>query len=87
MLAPVELAAVDDHTADGGAVAADPLGRGMDDDVGAVVDGADEEATGSECVVNLVRGPLSQHFNQFTCWGPFRGTIQLRGHPSRGQPW
>ena len=32
----VEHAAVDDHTTDGGAVPADELGRGVDDDVGAV---------------------------------------------------
>lgn len=53
VLAPVELAAVDDDAADGGAVAADPLGRGVDDDVGAVVDGAHEVAAGTEGVVDL----------------------------------
>jgi hypothetical protein len=39
---PVELAGVDDDAADGGAVAADELGGGVDDDVGAPLDGADE---------------------------------------------
>jgi hypothetical protein len=34
-LAPVEVAAVDDDAADGGAVAADVLGGRVDDDVGA----------------------------------------------------
>ena len=53
MLAPVELARVDDYASDCGAVASDPFRGGMDDDVGAVVDGADEVAAGSESVVNL----------------------------------
>jgi hypothetical protein len=35
-VAPVEVAAVDDDAADGGAVAADMLGRRVDDDVGAM---------------------------------------------------
>jgi hypothetical protein len=39
-VAPVELAGVDDDAADRGAVAADPLGGRLDDDVGAVVDRA-----------------------------------------------
>lgn len=34
VLAPVELAAVDDDTSDSGAMAADPFGGGGDDDVG-----------------------------------------------------
>lgn len=50
---PVELAGIDDDAADGGAVAADPLGRRMDNDVGAVVDGAREVATRAEGIVNL----------------------------------
>lgn len=52
VLAPVELARVDDDTADGGAVAADPLRGGVDDDVGAVLDGADEVAASTEGVVH-----------------------------------
>ena len=36
---PVELARVDDQAAEGGAVAADELGGGVDDDVGAPLDG------------------------------------------------
>ena len=43
-LAPVELAAVDDHTTNCGSVAADPLRGTVRDDVGAVVEGADEVA-------------------------------------------
>lgn len=50
---PLELAAVDDDAADGGAVAADPLGGGVDDDVGAVLDGADEVASRAKGVVDL----------------------------------
>jgi len=53
VLAPVELAAVDDDAADRGAVAADPFGRAVDDDVGAVVDRAAEVAAGAEGVVDL----------------------------------
>lgn len=53
VLAPVELAAVDDYAADGGAVATNPLGCAFDDNVCAVVDGADEVAAGTEGVVNL----------------------------------
>ena len=40
---PVEAPGIDDYAADGGAVATDELGRGMDHDVGAVLDGPDEE--------------------------------------------
>jgi hypothetical protein len=54
VLRPVELAAVDDDTADGRAVAAYPFGRGVDDNVGAVVDGADEVAACAEGVVDLI---------------------------------
>ena len=39
---PVEGAAVDDHAADGGAVAADDFGRRMHDDIRAVFDRAKE---------------------------------------------
>ncbi|KAB8760612.1 hypothetical protein FH972_026604 [Carpinus fangiana] len=50
--APVELAAVDDDAADGGAVAANPLGGRVDDNVGAVVDGAHKVAAGAKGVVD-----------------------------------
>lgn len=53
VLTPVELARVDDDAADGGAVTADPLGGRVDDNIGAVVDGADEVAAGTERVVDL----------------------------------
>jgi hypothetical protein len=52
--APVELAGVDDDAADGCAVAADPFCGGVDDDVGAVVDGTEEVAACAEGVVDLV---------------------------------
>ena len=48
---PGEVAAVDDHAADGGAVPADELGGGVDDDVGAALEGA-EEVGGGEGVVD-----------------------------------
>lgn len=50
---PLELSAIDDNAADGGAVAADPLCRRVDYDVGAVVDGTDEVAACAEGVVDL----------------------------------
>ena len=53
VLAPVELARVDDDTADGGAVTADPLGGRVDDNIGAVDDGADEVAASTVRVVDL----------------------------------
>lgn len=53
VLEPVKLARVDDDTADGGAVAADPLGGRVDDNIGAVVDGADVVTTSTKGVVNL----------------------------------
>lgn len=56
VLAPVELAGVDDDTADGGAVTSDPLGGGVDDDISAVVDGSNEVTASTEGVVDLFRG-------------------------------
>ena len=53
MLAPIELPAVNDDAADGRAVATNPFCGGMDHDVGAVVDGADEVAACAEGVVDL----------------------------------
>jgi hypothetical protein len=61
VLAPVELAAVDDHAADGGAVAADPLGCAFDDNVCAVVNGAGEVAASTEGVVNLCTNRMISH--------------------------
>jgi hypothetical protein len=60
VLAPVELARVNDDTGNGGAVAADPLGSGVDDDVGSVVNGAAEVTTSTEGVVDL--GMLARKF-------------------------
>lgn len=53
VLEPVKLARVDDDTANGGAVAANPLGGRVDDDISTVVDGADEVTASTEGVVNL----------------------------------
>ena len=50
--APVEVAAVDDDAADGGAVAADPFRGAVHDDVGAVGDRAAEVAPRTEGVVH-----------------------------------
>ena len=50
---PVELAAVDDNTADRGAVSANPLGCGVHDNVCTVLDGSDIVPSCSESVVNL----------------------------------
>lgn len=48
---PVELAAVHDDAAQRGAVAADELGSGVDDDVSAMLDGTDQ-VRGAEGVIN-----------------------------------
>lgn len=53
VLAPVELSAVDYDASNCSTVATNPFGGGVDDDVGAVVDGTDEVASSSEGVVNL----------------------------------
>lgn len=52
VLLPVEFAAVDNNTSDGGSVTANPFGCAVHDDVGAMVDGTDEVSTNAECVVN-----------------------------------
>jgi hypothetical protein len=52
---PVEASGIDDHAADGGAVAADPLRRRGDHDVGTVVDRSDEVAGRPEGVVDHER--------------------------------
>ena len=53
ILAPVELAAINDHTTNGGTVSSNPFSCTVDDNVGAVVYGAAEVATSSKCVINL----------------------------------
>lgn len=53
VLAPVERACVDNDTANGSSVAANPLGGRMDDNVGTVVNGPNEVATSTKRVVNL----------------------------------
>lgn len=52
VLAPVELAGVNNDTANGGAVAANPLGGGVDDNVGTVVNGTDKVASSAKGVVD-----------------------------------
>lgn len=85
VLAPVELAAVDDDAADGGAVAADPLGCALDDDIRAVVDRADEVAAGTEGVVNLRSNKTVSHDPvQFPDYE--EKNLPLGGHPSHAQP-
>lgn len=54
-VAPVELARVDDDTTDVGAVATDPLGRGVEDKVGTVLDGLDDGTAVAESVVDNQR--------------------------------
>jgi hypothetical protein len=56
MLAPVKLAAINDHTANGCAVTTNPLGRAVDDDIGTVFNRTEEVATSTECVVDLLTG-------------------------------
>lgn len=53
VLTPVELARVDDDSADGCAVAADPLGGRVNDNVGAVVNGSDEVAASAKGIIDL----------------------------------
>ena len=53
VLAPVELAAVNDDASNGSTVAANPLGGGVDDDICAMLDGSDEVSTCTEGVVDL----------------------------------
>lgn len=53
MLSPVKFAAVDNYTSDGGAVATNPLGGAVDNNVGTKIDGADEIAASSKGVINL----------------------------------
>lgn len=53
ILAPVELAAVDDDAGNGRAVSANPFGGAVDDDVGAVGNGLAEVSARAERVVDL----------------------------------
>jgi hypothetical protein len=53
VLAPVELARVDNNTGNSRAVAADPLGGRVDNNVGSVVDRAEEVAASTKGVVDL----------------------------------
>jgi len=55
VLSPVEPAAVDDNTADGSAVASDPLSRRVDDDIRTVVEGPDEVTASAKGVIDLER--------------------------------
>ena len=53
MLAPIKFSRVNDHASNGGAMASDPLGGAVDDNVGAMVDRAAEKPTSSKGIVNL----------------------------------
>lgn len=59
ILAPVELAAIDDHATNGGAMSSNPFCCTVDDNVGTIVDGAAEVTTSSKCVINLKRCKMS----------------------------
>lgn len=56
MLAPIKLAAINDHTANGCAVTTNPLGCAVNDNIGTVFNRTEEVATSSECVVDLLTG-------------------------------
>ena len=49
---PVEAAGVDDDATEAGSMATEPFGEGVDDDIGAVVEGAGEVRSGAGCVDN-----------------------------------
>lgn len=53
MLAPIEFPRVNNHASNGGAMASNPLGCAVDDNVGAMVDRAAEKSTSSKGIVNL----------------------------------
>lgn len=53
MLAPIEVAAIYDYTANCSSMAANPLCRGVDDNVGAVFDGLEVVATSAKSVIDL----------------------------------
>jgi hypothetical protein len=86
VLAPIELARVDEDAADGGAVATDPLGRRVDDNVGAMVDGTDEVATSPERVVNLPPGVLVSPSHVFHIQHTFRAEGKME-RTTRGTPF
>lgn len=53
MLAPIELASVHDQTTDGCAVAPNPLGGRVDDNVSTILNGSDEVASSPKGIVDL----------------------------------
>lgn len=53
MLTPIELARINDYTTNGGSVAANPFGGGVDNDIGSVVDRSNEVTASAKCVVDL----------------------------------
>lgn len=55
VLAPIELSRVDNDTADGGTVTTNPFGSGVDDNISAVVNGADKVTASSKSVVHYKR--------------------------------
>ena len=54
MLAPIEFAAVDDDASNGGAMAANPLGCRVDNNISSVVNWSDEITTSTKSIVNLM---------------------------------
>ena len=78
VLLPVEGAAVDQQTADGGAVPADVLGGRVDDDVGAVLEGLADHR-GGRVVHDLVPNPGIHQRQKYPRVGeqlPLTGTDQ-----------
>lgn len=59
MLVPVEAAAVNNHSTDCSTMSANPLGRRMDNDVGAMLNRTDIIATCTKSVVDL--SPVSSN--------------------------
>src|SRR5271165_2377027 len=57
MITPGKVAAIDDHAADTGAMAAHELGHGVHDHVGAVLDRAQQDGRG-DCVVDYKWNPM-----------------------------
>jgi hypothetical protein len=82
VLAPVELAAVDDDATDCRAMAADPFCGRVDDYVGAVVDWPDEIAACTESVVDLsLLAP-----KHFPCERAYENYLPPEEHQHHAQP-
>jgi hypothetical protein len=86
VLAPVKLARVDNDAADGRSVAADPFGGRVDNDVGAVVDGADKVAAGTKGVVDLLDYRMSVSGIDAAAAAVAARGIKMRQLTTRGTP-